>query len=59
MGVILMDECIFCGFYDPDYGCVCYDDFGCACPSVESELTEEDFKVTRENQKIEEVGNKL
>ncbi len=44
MGGILMDECIFCGCYDPDLGCTCpsVDKFY-ACP-LEPELTEEDFK---------------
>lgn len=54
-----MDECLFCGLYDSDLGCTCpsVDKFY-ACP-LEPELTEEDFKVIRWNQKIEEVGNKL
>ena len=54
-----MDECLFCGCYDPDLGCTCpsVDKFY-VCP-LEPELTEEDFKTTGENQEIEEFGNKL
>lgn len=54
-----MDECLFCGCYDPNLGCTCpsVDEFY-AC-FLELELIEEDFKTTRENQKIEKFGNKL
>lgn len=52
-----MNECLSCDYYDSDFGCTCpsVDKFY-ACP-LEPELTEEDFKITGEEQKKEKVGN--
>lgn len=48
-----MDKCLFCGCYDPDFGCTCPSvDKSYACP-LEPELTEEDFKTIEEEWKKE------